>query len=82
MLFCGCTDEGCLRGESGAPMLLPFAAPKDGEPSHILSDAGGGSFSVGTLDPSTLKFAPLRSAGTNGSFATAGGSAGRCGRAR
>ena len=57
---------GGSRGEAGT-------AGGDDGPTHVLSDAGGGSFTVGTLDETTEKFHPLRSVGANGSFSTAGG---------
>ncbi len=70
--------DGCVRGESGPTMFwpLPSQSTQDGHadaPTHVLSDAGGGSFTVGTFDDTTEEFHPLRSVGINGSFATAGG---------
>ena len=72
--------DGCVRGESGPTMFWPLPnQPTQGgrrhadAPTHVLSDAGGGSFTVGTFDDTTETFRPLRSVGTNGSFATAGG---------
>ena len=65
---------GCIRGESGPTTFWPLPSPAGPhEPTHILSDAGGGSFSVGVLDPATERFVPTRAVGTNGSFSTAGG---------
>ena len=72
--------DGCLRGGSGPMIFWPSAtaapgapaAARPGEPTHVLSDAGGGGFSVGTLGAPDEKFHPTRAVGTNGSFATAG----------
>jgi predicted GH43/DUF377 family glycosyl hydrolase len=52
------TSEGCLRGDSGPPMFEQLPHPQGDEPTHILSNSGGGDFSVGTLDAATEKFIP------------------------